>query len=215
MRIDIAGGTSEPIPTPIYASVRTVAEELLLTLRRNGRTVPSSPPASPLMGMIDSFTFGDYTGTPLVLDKARDDVSHVSVTFDTLPGVTFEIARVQLPQSKPGFDGSFPAGWLDLRGVRDASGEIVHQSGMAGPTEGSTPADALAIGPIPTASGRPVTFAFDNFPQAEFAAIRWQQKREAPVGSRGREVRGAGWIDLYVTLNDQTWQIGGFLGPTA
>jgi hypothetical protein len=37
-----AGGTSEPIPTPIYASVRTVAEELLLTLRRSGRTVPSS-----------------------------------------------------------------------------------------------------------------------------------------------------------------------------
>ena len=72
VRIDKAGGTSEPIPTPIYASVRTVAEELLLTLRRSGRTVPSSPPVNPLLGMIDSFTAADYTGKPLVLDKSRD-----------------------------------------------------------------------------------------------------------------------------------------------
>lgn len=215
VRIDTAGGTSEPIPTPIYASVRTVAEELLLTLRRSGRTVPSSPPANPLMGMIDSFTAADYTGKPLVLDKSRDDVSHVSFKFETLPGVTFEIARVQLPQAEPGFDGSFPSGWLDLVGVRDASGDIIHQSGMAGPTEGSTPPNAFATGPISTASGPPATFAFDNFPQAEFAAIRWQQKGEVVIGPWGREVRQAGWVDLYVTLNGTTWQMGGFFGPNA
>ena len=63
-------------------------------------------------------------------------------------------------------------------------------------------------------SGPPVTFTFDNFPQAEFAAIRWQQKREI-MSPWGREVREAGWIDLYVTLNGATWQMGGFLGPTA
>jgi len=106
VRIDTAGGPSEPIPTPIYASVRTVAEELLLTLRRSGRTVPSSPAVNPVLGMIDSFTAADYTGVPLVLDKSRNDVSHVSFKFETLPGVTFEIARVQVPQSEPGFDGA-------------------------------------------------------------------------------------------------------------
>ena len=47
VRMSTAGGPSEPIPTPIYASVRTVAEELLLTLRRSGRTVPSSLPVNP------------------------------------------------------------------------------------------------------------------------------------------------------------------------
>jgi hypothetical protein len=31
--------------------------------------------------------------------------------------------------------------------------------------------------------GTPVTFAFDNFPQAEFAAIRWQQKVEVVKSS--------------------------------
>jgi hypothetical protein len=31
----------------------------------------------------------------------------------------------------------------------------------------------------------------------------------------GREVREAGWIDLYVTLYGATWKMGGFLGPTA
>lgn len=213
VRIDTAGGPSEPIPTPIYASVRTVAEELLLTLRRSGRTVPSSLPVNPLMGMIDSFTAADYTGKSLVLDKSRDDVSHVSFKFETLPGVTFEIARVQLPQSELGFDGSFPTGWLDLVGIRDTSGDIVHQSGMAGPTEGSTPPNATATAPIPTAAGPPVTFSFNNFPQAEFVAIRWQEKRET-MSPWGREVREAGWIDLYVTLNGATWQMGGFLGPT-
>lgn len=86
---------------------------------------------------------------------------------------------------------------------------------MAGPTEGSTPPNALATGSIPAASGLPVTFEFDNFPQAEFAAIRWQQKGEVIMSPRGREVRQAGWIDLYVTLNGATWQMGGFLGPTA
>jgi hypothetical protein len=214
VRIDTAGGPSEPIPTPIYASVRTVAEELLLTLRRSGRTVPSSPAVNPVLGMIDSFTAADYTGVPLVLDKSRNDVSHVSFKFETLPGVTFEIARVQVPQSEPGFDGSFPTGWLDLVGVLDAAGDIVHQSGMSGPTETSTPPNPMATGPIPTASGPAVTFTFDNFPQAEFAAIRWQQKREI-MSPWGREVREAGWIDLYVTLNGATWQMGGFLGPTA
>ena len=47
-----------------------------------------------------------------------------------------------------------------------------------------------------------MTFTFDNFPQAEFAAIRWQQKRET-MSPWGREVREAGWIDLYVTLTVQ------------
>ena len=212
--IDMAGGPSQPIPTPIYASVRTVAEELLLTLRRSGRTVPSSLPVNPLVGMIDSFTAADYTGKPLVLDKSREDVSHVSFKFETLPSVTFEIARIQASQSEPGFDGSFPAGWLDLIGVRDDSGDIVHQSGMAGPTEESTPPNDLAAGQVPTAPGSPVTFTFGNFPQADFAAIRWQQKR-AITTPWGREFREAGWIELYVTLNGATWQMGGFLGPTA
>lgn len=214
VRIDMAGGPSEPIPTPIYASVRTVAEELLLTLRRSGRTVSSSMPVYPLVGVIDSFAAADYTGKSLVLDKSREDVSHVSFKFETLPGVTFEIARVQIPQSEPGFDGSFPAGWLELVGVRDASGDIVHQSGMAGPAEGSTPPRALASKQIPTAAGPPVTFTFDNFPQAEFTAIRWSQRRET-MSPWGPDVREAGWIDLYVTLSGATWEMGGFLGPAA
>lgn len=212
VRIDTVGGSTEPISTPIYASVRTVAEELLLTLRRSGRTVPSSLPANPLVGMIDSLTAADYTGKSLVLDKSRNDVSHVSFKFETLPDVTFEVARIQLSQSEPGFDGSIPAGWLDFVGVRDASGDIVHQSGTAGPTEESTSPDALATVPTPTAADSPVTFAFDNFPQAQFAAIRWPQGRET-MSPWGREVREAGWIDLYVTLNGATWEMGGFLGP--
>lgn len=214
VRIDTAGGPSEPIPTPIYASVRTVAEELLLTLRRRGRTVPSSSPVYPLVGVIDSFTAADYTGKSLVLDKSREDVSHVSFKFETLPGVTFEIARVQIPQSESGFDGSFPAGWLELVGVRDASGDIVHQSGMAGPAEGSTPPKAPASRQILTAGGPPVTFTFDNFPHAEFTAIRWSQRRET-MSPWGPDVREAGWIDLYVTLSGATWELGGFLGPAA
>ena len=212
--VDTGGATPSPIPTPIYASVRTVAEELLLTLRRSGRTVPRSLPMNPLMAMIDSFTGADYTGTSLVLDKSRDDVSHVSFTFESLPGVTFNAARVQLPQSEPGFDGEYPAGWLELIGVRDASGDIVHQSGQAGPTEESAPPESLATTQIPTAAGPPVTFTFDNFPQAEFAAIRWPQRQER-MAPWGRETREAGWIDLYVTLNGATWEMGGFLGPTA
>lgn len=208
VRIDTAGGTSEPIPTPIYASVRTVAEELLLTLRRSGRTVPSSPPVNPPMGMIDSFTAADYTGKPLVLDKSRDDVSHVSFKFDTLPGITFEIARVQVPQSEPGFDGTFPAGWLDIVGVLDASGAIVHQSGMAGPTE-VTPLNAPA-----DPSHVPVEFTFDNFPQATFAASRTNERQET-AGPWGRAVHEAGWIDLFVTLNGATSWLGGFAGPTS
>lgn len=214
VRIDTAGGTSEPIPTPIYASVRTVAEELLLTLRRSGRTVPSSPPASPLMGMIDSFTAADYTGKPLVLDKSRDDVSHISFKFDTLPGVTFEIARVQVPQSQPGFDGSFPTGWLDIVGVLDATGAVVHQSGIAGPTEVATPPNAPADPSRPTASHAPVAFTFDNFSQATFTASRSNEKQEK-ANPWGREVREAGWVDLFVTLNGATSHIGGFAGPTS
>ena len=166
------------------------------------------------MGVIDSFTAADYTGKSLVLDKSREDVSHVSFKFETLPSVTFEITRVQIPQSESGFDGSFPAGWLELVGVRDASGDIVHQSGMAGPAEGSTPPEALASKQIPTAAGPPVTFTFDNFPHAEFTAIRWSQRRES-MSPWGREVREAGWIDLYVTLSGATWEMGGFLGPAA
>lgn len=212
--VDIGGGTPSPIPTPIYASVRTVAEELLLTLRRTGRTVPRSLPVKPLMGMIDSFTAADYTGTPLVLDKSRDDVSHVSFTFETLPGVTFNAARVQLPQSEPGFDGEYPAGWLELVAVRDDSGDIVYQSGWAGPTEESAPSDEQAIVLIPTAAGPPVKFTFDNFPQAEFAAFRWPHKHHT-MTSCGLETRQAGWIDLYMSLNGATWEMGGFLGPTA
>jgi hypothetical protein len=77
VRIDTAGGPSEPIPTPIYASVRTVAEELLLTLRRSGRTVPSSPAVNPVLGMIDSFTAADYTGVPWCLIR-RETMSHTS-----------------------------------------------------------------------------------------------------------------------------------------
>ncbi len=153
---------SIPIPTPIYASVRTIAEELLLTLRRSGRQVPQST-VNPEMGSIDMFVAGDYVGKPLVLDKFRDDVSHASFKFDTLPGVTFEIARLQSAQSDPAFDGGFPAGWLDIVGVRDTSGAVVHQSGSAGPTEATTAPPGVP-GNVPRSTAHaPVTFGFENF----------------------------------------------------
>jgi hypothetical protein len=59
-----------------------------------------------------------------------------------------------------------------------------------------------------------VEFTFDNFSQATFVAIRSNEKQET-VTPWGREVREAGWVDLFVTLNDGTWQIGGFAAPTA
>ena len=46
-------GAVEPVPTPIYASVKTIAEELLLTLRRRGYDVPNATVA-PAFGGIDS-----------------------------------------------------------------------------------------------------------------------------------------------------------------
>lgn len=211
VQVGAPGEAEEPIPTPIYASVRTIADELLLTLRRNGRQVPSST-SYPVPGSIDSFVAGDYTGNPLVLDKSREDVSHVSFNFDTLPDVTFEIARVQLAQSDPAFDGAFPAGWLDMVAVRDSSGAVVHQSGLAGPTEASTPQNA-PVGP-PSPSAELVAFKFENFSKATFIASRSNVRLES-VNPWGRQVREAGWIDLYVTLNGTTWQIGGFAGPTA
>jgi hypothetical protein len=213
VRVGAPGAAQEPIPTPIYASVRTVAEELLLTLRRSGRQVPSSG-INLRSGSIDMFVAADYRGNPLVLDKSRDDVSRVHFTFDTLPGVTFEVTRLQLAQSDAAFDGTFPAGWLDIVGVLDATGAVVHQSGIAGPTDASTPQNAAARPSEPKASHEPVEFTFDNFSQATFVAIRSNEKQET-VTPWGREVREAGWVDLFVTLNDGTWQIGGFAAPTA
>lgn len=59
VRIEVPGGVeAEPMPTPIYASVRTVAEELLLTLRRSGRQVPESA-IGPHLGIIEMFQSGD------------------------------------------------------------------------------------------------------------------------------------------------------------
>lgn len=207
----LPGMAEEPIPTPIYASVRTIAEELLLTLRRSGRQVPRST-VNPEMGSMDMFVAGDYTGNPLVLDKSRADVSHASFKFDTLPGVTFEIARLKLAQSDPAFDGGFPAGWLDILGVRDASGAVVHQSGSAGPTETTTaPPGVPGDFARPTAHA-PVIFAFENFPQATIAATRSTEK-EVSNSPWGQSIREAGWIDLFITLNGETWAIGGFAGP--
>jgi hypothetical protein len=162
-------------------------------------------------GSIDSFVAGDYTGNSLVLDKTRDDVSHASFKFDTLPGVTFEVARVQLAQSDPAFDGTFPAGWLDIVGV-DSSGAVVSGSGSSGPTEESVPLGPQPSAPSPT--DELVEFTFDNFPQATFAASRSNERLET-AGPWGRQIREAGWVDLFVTLNGATWQIAGFAGPTA
>ena len=207
VRIDEA--RDEPIPTPIYASVRTVAEELLVTLRRGGYQVPSSS-IKHVPGMIDMFQAGDYKGNPLVLDKSRDDVSRASFKFDTLPGVTFEATRVQVAQSDPDFDGTIPAGWLDIVGVLDDSGDVVHQSGQAGPTEGDTPPNIPAALP----SSPPVEFTFDNFTQATFAASRANERLETTDRWGHRKVLEAGWIDLFVTINGTTWHLGGFAGPT-
>ena len=92
-----------------------------------GRMVPRSLPMNPLLGMIDSFTAADYTGTPLVLDTSRDDVSHVSFTFETLPGVTFNAARVQLPQSKPGASATLRETSFINRARPDRPRKSLHQ----------------------------------------------------------------------------------------
>jgi len=91
-------GTAEPMPTPIYASVKTIAEELLLTLRRNGYDVPNTTTA-PALGGIESFVASDYTGNPIVLEECREDVSRATFEFETLPHVTFEVTRIQQAQS--------------------------------------------------------------------------------------------------------------------
>jgi len=39
--------------------------------------------------------------------------------------------------------------------------------------------------------------------------------RTSDAGRPLADAAGAGWIDLYVTLNGATWQMGGFLGPIA
>lgn len=207
------GGAAEPVPTPIYASIRTIAEELLLTLQRSGRQVPRST-VVPELGMIDSFTAGDHTGNVLEPDLSRGDASHTSIQFGSLPGVTFRLSRLQSAQSDPAFDGEVPAGWLAIVGTRDSSGEVVHQSGGAGPTETDTaPPDVPHDFEIPAANDA-VTFGFDNFPQATFTATRasTEQVTESPWG---RSVRGAGWIELFITLNGSTWPLSGFAGPPA
>lgn len=216
VRIEVPGGVeAEPMPTPIYASVRTVAEELLLTLRRSGRQVPESA-IGPHLGIIEMFQSGDNPpGPSLVLDKLRDDVSLVSFKFDSLPGVTFEIARLRLAQTEPALDGEFPAGWLEFVGVSDISGAVVSQSGMAGPTEESlTPAPPVDIS-TPANSLEAVAFAFENFPQATFVAIRSPDRLEMVDPWGWQHVRQAGWIDLFVTVDGATRQIGGFAGPTS
>ncbi|MFE2961817.1 hypothetical protein [Nocardia tengchongensis] len=198
----------EPIPTPIYASVRTIAEELLLTLRRSGRDVPCST-VTPPPGIIDGFLAGDIVDPPPVFDKSRTGVSSSIFKFDTLPGVTFTATRAKEGQSDDGVKHTFPAGWLDIVGVLDATGEIVHGSGVAGPTEESAPPPGAAVDPsTPTAT----QFIFDNFPQATFSAKRSVERRET-AGPFGLHVQEAGWVDLFVTLSGSTWPIGGFAGP--
>jgi hypothetical protein len=197
----------EPIPTPIYASVRTVAEELLLTLRRSGREVPWST-VTRLIGVFDTFQASNVVDPPLMFDKTRVGVASTTFRFDTLPDVTFAVARTKDNQSDPGAYGVIPAGWLDIVGVLDATGEIVHASGVAGPIEESTPPETT-VDPSISPSAR---FTFDNFPQGTFFANRSVEQQEV-VGPFGRHIQDAGWIDLYVTLHGSTWLIGGFAGP--
>ncbi|WP_433702578.1 hypothetical protein [Prescottella equi] len=207
------GGDEEPIPTPIYASVRTIAEELLLTLRRSGYEVPKST-IDPPIGGIESFVAGDYTGRPLVLDESGDDTSRATFKFDTLPHVIFELTRLQQAQSDPDFDGVFPAGWINIVGRLDSNGEVVHQSGFVGPIDESTPPDHPGESTHPLTLPTTVPFTFDNFPQAMFAACRSSEKQVITDHHGYQNLREAGWIDLFVTLNDQTWNIGGFAGPS-
>ncbi|MDE1675509.1 hypothetical protein PWJ90_38705, partial [Nocardia gipuzkoensis] len=197
----------EPIPTPIYASVRTIAEELLLTLRRSGREVPRSTVSLPL-GALDGFQAGDVVGPPPVFDKTQASVAHTSFKFDTLPDVTFTVSRAKDNQSDVDGEGAFPAGYLEIVGVLDATGDVVHGSGFAGPSEESAP-PAATVDSLPLSSTQ---FAFDNFPEAAFYASRSAEQRET-VGPFGRQIQEAGWVDLFVTLRGSTWLIGGFAGP--
>ncbi|MFD4293637.1 hypothetical protein ACFWQG_10495 [Rhodococcus sp. NPDC058532] len=207
------GGDEEPIPTPIYASVRTIAEELLLTLRRSGYEVPKST-VDPSRGGIESFVAGDYTGRPLVVDESRDGTSRATFKFDTLPHVIFELTRLQQAQSDPDIDGILPAGWVNIVGRIDSNGEVVHQSGFAGPTDESTPPDHPDESTHLSGPPKTVPFTFDNFLQATFAACRSSEKQVVTDHYGYQRVREAGWIDLFVTLNGQTWNIGGFAGPS-
>lgn len=199
---------AEPIPTPIYASVRTIAEELLLTLRRSGREVPRST-AAPLLGTLDGFQAGDVVGPAPVFDKSRDDVANTTFKFDTLPDVTFTVWRAKDNQSDIDGGGEFPAGYLEIVGVLDATGDTVHGSGFAGPTEDSTPPGA-SVHSLPLSC---IRFVFDNFPEAMFYANRSAEQRET-IGPFGQQIQEAGWVDLFVTLRGPTWQIGEFAGPT-
>ena len=101
------------------------------------------------------------------------------------------------------------------------AGDIVHQSGTAGPTAAQhsskccghrvdTHGCRLACDVYPSIT--PASRIRPNPLAAE--AGDHDQKRET-MAPWGREVREAGWIDLYVTLNGATWEIGGFLEPAA
>ncbi|WP_280277340.1 hypothetical protein [Nocardia wallacei] len=123
--------------------------------------------------------------------------------------MTFTVWRAKENQSGIDGGGEFPAGYLEIVGVLDATGDTVHESGFAGPTEDSTP-PGTSVHSLPLSCFR---FVLDNFPEAMFYANRSAEQRET-IGPFGQQIQEAGWVDLFVTLRGPTWQIGGFAGPT-
>ena len=202
--------SSEPMPTPIYASVVTIGEELLLTLHRHGVTIPRSE-GNRREGAMDSFEMSDVVDLPpLEVDDSKDGVSRVEFRFESLPDVSFELVRLATVQSDSKRSGSLPAGWIKVVARHESSGSVLHQSGFAGPTVASlaqSPSDPV---PLPPAGTTPAEFAFDNLADARFRAYR-SVSRQAFGGWLG--VREAGWVDIFVVSEGEMRHCGGFAGP--
>lgn len=210
IRTDGLGSEPEPLPTPVYASLRTIGEEVFVTLLNAGNVVPDStvPAQLRISASMDHFKAGEAGPAP-VFDEHAPGNSHATFTFGSLPGKTVEAIRCADDCPDPVSGSRFPAGWIKFSVVADEDGRIVHQSGTSGPVPTSTPPDDTRS----TLSPDAVCFAFDNFPEATFYAERATEDRTLVDPWGVRHTSKAGWVDVHVTLAGTTWPVAGFAGP--
>lgn len=92
----------------------------------------------------------------------------------------------------------------------DKNGQVLAESGSAGPVPDSTPPDDFRS----TIGYKAVDFVFDNFPEATFHAKRLTTDRFSIDAWGSKHIQDAGWVDVHVTLGGATWVVGGFAGPS-
>jgi hypothetical protein len=95
-------------------------------------------------------------------------MDRVEFRFRSLPGVTFAAARSTETENDP--DGSRrSAGWIQITATDDVTGDVVADSGSAGPETASAPAISWADA-IATYFCWELSFSFETLPAVTFYA---------------------------------------------